>query len=563
MARKQSSWISQFERKVAYDRDTFITICQRYIRGEELSAICAKAPMPAAQCFLSQVQNNEEARAIWECALKFKSDRGLAKELNVPMDYGLKDWSNAVYDKLEHGYSLSNYLDQQYIMPDWKKLYPLVGEPPVWSSENLSDYEYVLKEVTQLLKPRDFMECVYTKEMADGIWEDKREGREKNSVPERQYQVRLSEAHALRVREACQRNLPMPKPAQEPATALDYIRGFRTGFKTYQALDRAQERKKKRRDNAPRRIASWRKSFGGKAEALPDKFIAELALAKRDGVAQFASDTQTDHILHEPMQADPSPVPAGESVQADPSPPPGCEAVNGSRPVANTEEVTQATASVDHKEEVTQAATLVASADTIAQSMPAADPANAAEPASLVAETGEPELAPTNHAPQAVPSPAAAEKVAEAAAAAPGANAQAAPPIPPAQAADAAPPRTPVDEVEVEVGGVRERINWVAWLTGAKRHHWDWLSKAAQKAFQRPFMSKGALVRHLVLERKIVRPDQVCRLLEPWLRASDFPPLPGAGTNAASSIGASGETPEAASGPPPAQADSRVGLACS
>jgi hypothetical protein len=75
MARKKSSWISQFERKVAYDRDTCITICQRYLRGEQLSAICAKRPMPVAQCFLSWVQHNEEARDIWDCARRFESDR--------------------------------------------------------------------------------------------------------------------------------------------------------------------------------------------------------------------------------------------------------------------------------------------------------------------------------------------------------------------------------------------------------------------------------------------------------------------------------------------------------
>ena len=282
MARKQSSWISQFERKVAYDRDTFITICKRYLQGEQLSAICAKPPMPVAQCFMSWVQYNEEARGIWDCARKFESDRGLAKGLDVPMNSSVSDWADAVYDKLQHGYSLNNYLRQAYTMPDWKKLYPRVGDPPVWSSENLQDYEDLLKEITQLLKPRDIIELIYTKEMADAIWEEKRESREKNSVPERQYQMRLSEAHAVRVAEARRRNLPTPKQAeQEPATALDHIRGFRTGFKLYQALDRAQCRKKNRRDNAPRQIRRWRASLGGKAEVLPDRFVAGLALAER------------------------------------------------------------------------------------------------------------------------------------------------------------------------------------------------------------------------------------------------------------------------------------------
>jgi hypothetical protein len=292
------------------------------------------------------------------------------------MDSSVSDWSDAVYDKLEHGYSLNNYLRQAYIMPDWKKLYPLVGDPPVWSSENLQDYEDLLKEITQLLKPRDLIELIYTKEMADAIWEEKRESREKNSVPERQYQVRLSEAHAVRVAEARRRNLPTPKQAvPEPATALDHIRGFRTGFNTYRALDIAQCRKKKRRDNAPRQITRWRDRFGGKAEALPDKFVAELALAKRDGVAQFLSDTQPDDILDESMQADPSSAPGGGTV-------------NGPHPLA-------------HTEEVAQAATSVALPDAIAQSASGADPANTPESPSRVADTGEPARAPTDNAPPA------------------------------------------------------------------------------------------------------------------------------------------------------------------
>jgi hypothetical protein len=350
--------------------------------------------------------------------------------------------------------------------------------------------------------------------MADAHWEDKREGREKNSVPEQQYQMRLAQADAARVAEARRRNLPAPKQAvQEPATALDHIRGFRAGFKTYQALDMAQARKKKRRDNAPRQIARWRNSFGGKAEVLPDRFVAELALAERDGVAQVLSDPQTD-------------------------------------------------------EEVAPTATSVALPDAIAQSASGAAPANASESASRVAETGEPARAPIDNGSEALCPPAPVEKTAQVA---PGETGQVAPPPAPAQEsaqteaegaskiepADAAPPRVPAHEVEVKMGGVTERINFVAWLRGAKRYAFDRLETAGEKAFERRFTSTRALVRYLVLECKMVRPDEVCPLLAPWLRGSEFPSLSlfGAAANAASSIGASGETPGAAS-PLASEADS-------
>jgi hypothetical protein len=535
MARKKSSWISQFERKVSYDRDTFITICKRHLLGEQLSAICAKPPMPVAQCVMSWVQNNEEGRGIWDCVRMFESDRALAAGLGVPMNSSVSDWADAVYDKLEHGYSLNNYERQTYIMPDWTKLYSRVGDPPVWSSENLQDYEELLKEITQRLKPRDIIELIYTKEMADSIWEDNREGREKNNVPERQYQMRLSEAHAVRVAQACQRNLPMPKPAaQEPATSLDHIRGFRTGFKTYQALDMAQARKKKRRDNAPRQIARWRNSFGGKAEVLPDRFVAELALAERDGVAHLLSDPQTDNISDESVQAGPSPVPAGKVMQADPSSVPGGGTVNS--PLAHTQEVAPAATSVALPDAIARSASGGDPANA-AQSVPAADQAKAQESGSLVAGTGEPTLAPTDNGPEALSPPAPVEKTAQVAPTASGETGQ------------VAPPRVPAHEVEVKMGGMTERINFVAWLWGAKRYAWDRLETAGEKAFKRRFTSKRALVRYLVLDCNMVRPDEVGPELAPCLRGSEFPsqPLFGAAAKAASSIGASSETPGAAS----------------
>jgi hypothetical protein len=357
MASKKVSWISQFERKVAYDRDTFIAICQRNLLGEELSAICAKPPMPEVQRLVSWIQYNDEARAIWNCKCNFEADRRLAKETGVVIDCSAADWAGNVYDKLEHGYSLNSYLDQKYIMPDWKKLYPLVGDPPVWSSENLEAYENLLKEITLLLKPRDTIELIYTKEMVDAIWEDKREGREKNAVPERQHQMQMCEIYFAQVAEARQRNQPEPKFVQKPATTLEHMSGFRTDFKTYQALDMAQSRKKKRRDNAPRQIARWRKTFGGKAEVLPERFVAELALAKRDGVVQFLSGAPTDDVLDQSMQADPSSVPAGKAVQADPPPVPAGQAVHAPPPLAHTQEVAKTVTSVDHTKEVAQAAT--------------------------------------------------------------------------------------------------------------------------------------------------------------------------------------------------------------
>jgi hypothetical protein len=64
--------------------------------------------------------------------------------------------------------------------------------------------------------------------------------------------------------------------------------------------------------------------------------------------------------------------------------------------------------------------------------------------------------------------------------------------------------------VEIEVDGLTVRINWMAWLKGTQRYPNHWLIKAGEKAFERHFSSKCALLRKLVLECKMIPPDQLC-----------------------------------------------------
>jgi hypothetical protein len=78
------------------------------------------------------------------------------------------------------------------------------------------------------------------------------------------------------------------------------------------------------------------------------------------------------------------------------------------------------------------------------------------------------------------------------------------------EAAEAAPPRALADD---------EPINWVGWLTGAEKYAWLALSEGAHKDFKQPFTSKKWLVRNLVLDGKVIRPDQVCPELAQYLPA--------------------------------------------
>ena len=196
-------------------------------------------------------------------------------------------------------------------------------------------------------------------------------------------------------------------------------------IKYYQALDIAQSRAIKRRDNALRQIARWRDGLGAKARALSDKFIAEQALeqalAERYDAVHLLADAETDNNADEAMEAAPQLAPVGDAADIAPAVP--------------------------------------TSEETAADIAPAVPPSE---------ETA----------------------------------ADFAPAVPPAdEGAEAAPPRAPADD---------EPINWVGWLTGAERYTWLALSKGAHKDFKQPSTSKKWLVQNLVVDRKVIRPDQLC-----------------------------------------------------
>jgi hypothetical protein len=375
-SRKQSGPTTKDGRQIAYDREMCITICERYVRGEDLKAICAQLPMPIAPMFMKWVQEHPEGRALYRCAENFKSDRALAKTLDVPFDYSAGDWANAVRAKLERGHPV-DYIDRKYVPPDWNKVYPWIGDPPVWSTDDIQAYNNLRDEFTQMLKPDDLMQLTWTKEAVDATWECAREARAKNAEPQRQYVQQCVDKAFV----AGQTRVKI-----EPATADDLSRGFRTGLKYQQALDMAQSRKIKRRDNALRQIARWRDGLGGMAKVLSDKFVSEQALAERYGGAHLFVDAETDNKVGEGTEPVAPPL-APDHVAQTLSPP------------GSAGEAVQTTTrpSVDLAGQPEKTAALVAPAGEVAQSVPAADPA------SLVAGTGEAAPAPPDHAPGAVP----------------------------------------------------------------------------------------------------------------------------------------------------------------
>jgi hypothetical protein len=228
--------------------------------------------------------------------------------------------------------------------------------------------------------------------------------------------------------------------AAKAASALDHSRGLEGGYKYHQGLDIAQSRAMKRRDNALRLIARWRKGLAPKARTLSDKFIVEQALAEHYDAAHILADAESDNNADEAMEAAPALAPVGDAADIAPA-------------VPTSEET-------------------------------AADIA--------------PEV-PTLEAPAVPPSDAAAE---------------------------AAPSRAPAEDGP---------INWVSWLTGKEKYIWLALAEGAQKDFKQSVPSKKWLVEKLVVDRKVVRPDQVCPELAQFLPAI---------AEAAPTVAASPEAPQ-------------------
>jgi hypothetical protein len=381
---KQSAPTMVEGRQVGYDREICITICMRWVRGEDIKVICAKFPMPLPLVFYDWVQNHPEARAIFHCAGAFKTDRMLGKEVGKHLDISLAEWEQEVRARLEGGDAL-DYVERKIIRIDWNKVYALAGEPPVWPPENRQIYDHLLNVLTRRIEPRNEMELIQIKLVVDALWECRRLACEKNRVPA-------------------------------------------PSFKSYQALELAQSRAMKRYSTALRQIERSRKGLGGEAQAISCDFLVEPP------IPELFADAQTDDGVGEPAAAAPALVPSDEVAQSG-------------RPVVNP---------VDFEQDVAD--------DRIWE----------------ILETT-----------------------------AAGAS--------PNEAADAAPPRAPASEVEIEEGGVTERISWVAWLTGAQRYPWSWLAQAAEKEFKQTFHLKRPLVRKLVLDCKIIRPEQVCAELAKYL----------------------------------------------
>jgi hypothetical protein len=380
---RRGATTTRYDRPIFYDREIFIQICSRLVDREDLRAICAGPGMPIGGVFMGWIEDHREAREIYQSSQNVAVDRFLSEQLGLattPTDGS--EWAQQVRAKIERGWPADSTA-RKYIPPDWSKVYPLVGDPPVWSTENMQAYDDLINSFTQMLQPRDLMELIWVKEAGDATWEAGRNAREKNALPERKFRQQLIEVGQGGAAEAT---------AAKAATALDHSRGLEAGFRYYQGLDLAHTRAIKRRDHALRQIERWRDDLGGKARALSDRFITEQMLAERYGADQVVADAEVG-------------APAGERSQDDRPVAPPHDAAEAAPLIAQSVETASAAPALASTYDTTGAAPPPAPGGKTAEAASAVEPAQAAPPLASTPDTAHasPPLAPTGHTAESAP----------------------------------------------------------------------------------------------------------------------------------------------------------------
>ena len=364
--KSKKSGRSSYDTAIAYDREICIEICRQLILRKELQDICSKPPMPPGQAFLCWVHDHKEACEIYRSAQNFRSNRALAKELDVPLVVSVSEWEEQVRANIELGWP-ADWIERKYIPPHWSKVFPLIGGPPVGSTEDLQAYSDLLNAYTEMLQPRDVMELGWTKEATDAAWE------------------------------------------AQAVTAVDYG-ALRARSKNYQAVDRTRMRAIKRRDNALRQIARWRKDLGAKPRRLPDHLVVEHLLARRYGVEQPPAEAEADAIaVGTPEPAPPLAATPDGAIAAAPM-------HRTSEPaIHSTEETTETAPAVRRKDEAAEAGPPFAKATQATQAAPplAATP-DGAIAAAPMHRTSEPAIHSTEETTEAAPAVRRKDEAAEA-----------------------------------------------------------------------------------------------------------------------------------------------------
>jgi hypothetical protein len=190
---------------------------------------------------------------------------------------------------------------------DLKAIYKLLGEPPLFSSEDEEAYDGIMLGLLASIRPKDFLETMMVKRMADEQWEIQRGARHKVLTIERRFLKRL-EVQAFRVAFQAQQRKAAAPDTEDQATSvpvkvtrmyeleefvlqtpvavdeilnqtpedLDHARAMETGMDHYLNLDAIIDRATARQANGFNQLQKYREFSNRQTRDTSDEIIVTL-----------------------------------------------------------------------------------------------------------------------------------------------------------------------------------------------------------------------------------------------------------------------------------------------
>ena len=210
----------------------------------------------------------------------------------------------------------------------------LFGPAPVLTSECLSDYETMLMHLHDCLQPRDFVEQMFVKDLADVTWELQRYKLHKPMAIERQHlhdqemkakrlkhdrKVRRERAEARKAEEAEQTTKQSDQATtlserqfeleievdavvpevdeivSEPADEIAHARALQAGIDYHERLDCLETVARKRREGLLNQLEFYRQGLGSVARRVSDDIIeGEFTETKHEAPAITGPDQEDE-----------------------------------------------------------------------------------------------------------------------------------------------------------------------------------------------------------------------------------------------------------------------------
>jgi len=174
------------------------------------------------------------------------------------------------------------------------ELRELLGPPPVLGSEDDRAYDAIMGGVTQSLAPRDFVEQLLVKEVADCFWEVRRYTRQKTLTMERGFHEHFrfpahEDLDAYRAQQAGETVVKQPVgPVEKPDTQaleLDHARALGRAIETHERFNKLLVMTVGRRSEVLGSIERYRIGLGQWSREATDAVAPDAPAEERRPIA--------------------------------------------------------------------------------------------------------------------------------------------------------------------------------------------------------------------------------------------------------------------------------------